>query len=65
MSTSLKDRTYELLIKSGLSDREVAGIVGCTSQWVRLFRTQEISKPNVDLIQRLYEHLSGEPLLKD
>lgn len=61
---SLKDRTHELLLASGLSDREVATILGCSAQWVFYFRQRTVKSPNVDIIQRLYEHLAGEPLLK-
>lgn len=62
---SLKDRTRQLLEESGLSDREVANVLGCSAQWVAYFRQKTVKSPNVDIIQRLYEHLTGEALLKD
>lgn len=63
MSTNLKEHTRQLLIASDLPDREVACLLHCSMTWVRMFKDQQIKSPNVDLIQKLYEHLTGKPLL--
>lgn len=64
-SRSLKFRTLQLLEACETPDRELAKAVGASAPWLRLFRQGDIESPNVDLIQRLYEHLSGAPLFND
>lgn len=61
---SLKEHTRELLLSSELTDRQVAELLGCSITWVSMFRDGRIRAPNVDIIQKLYEHLAGQPLLK-
>ncbi len=61
---SLKEHTRGLLVASSESDRQIAETLECSVTWVTMFRDGRIKSPNVDVIQRLYEHLTGEPLLK-
>lgn len=61
---SLKEHTRELLKASGRSNREIAEELGCSVTWVEMFLAGRIKAPNVDIIQKLYEHLTGTSLLK-
>ena len=64
-TTSLRQRTLELLKASDLTPLEIAEATGMTQEWARLLRLGRIKRPNVDAIERLYEVLSGERLFKD
>lgn len=64
MGTNLKEYTRGQLLASPLSDREVATVLSTSVTWVKMFREGTIKSPNVDTIQRLYEHLTGKPLLE-
>lgn len=63
MSKNLKAYTLELLGSAPFTDKEVATALETSVTWVRMFKAGEIKSPNVDLIQRLYEFLTGKPLL--
>lgn len=62
---SLKYRTWELLKGTDQTPKEVAKAINVTPSWVRLFLANEIKDPGVNVVQRLYEHLTGQPLFKD
>lgn len=62
---SLKYRTLELVRQCGLSEKEFARRYGVSLTWRTKFLDGSTKSPNVDLIQRIYEDLSGEPLFKD
>jgi len=64
-SKSLKYRALILLKESLATDRQLARELGVSVPWVRMFRNGDIQSPNVDAVQRLYEHLSGTTLFKD
>ena len=64
-SKSLRYRTLLLVRESEKSNRQIAEAVGTTAPWVAAFRSGSIKNPGVNTIQRLYEHLAGEPLFKD
>ena len=62
---SLKYRTMELVRNCGLSDRDFSRQFGVSLSWKRCFLDGTTKSPNVDLVQRIYEGLSGQPLFKD
>lgn len=62
---SLKYRTMELVRDCKLSDREFSRRFGVSMSWRRCFLNGTTRSPNVDLVQRIYEGLSGQPLFKD
>ena len=64
MSINLKDRTRELLRSAAGTDREVATAVEVSITWVAMFRDGRIKSPSADITQRLYEYLTGKPLLE-
>lgn len=65
MTLSLKERTRELLRNTTLSNRQIANELEVSVPWVKMFRDGEIKSPNVDVVQKLYEHLTGETLFQD
>lgn len=65
MSSSLKYRTLQLVQQCSLTDRQFATKFGVSIPWVRQFRNGEVKSPNVDLIQRIYEGLSGRQLFPE
>lgn len=62
---SLRQRTWELLNEAGTTPQELAPVLGVSEQWVRMFKAGRIKAPNVDVVQKLYEHLTSGPLFKD
>lgn len=53
----------EKLNESGLTDKEVAKQLDCSSQWVRHFRSGIIKNPGVNFVEHLYLILTGKPLI--
>lgn len=62
---SLKYRTLELVRNCGLTEKEFAKRFNVSVPWKSKFLDGSTKSPNVDLIQRIYEGLSGQPLFKD
>lgn len=65
MKPKLQDQVRALLDKSGMDNREIAAIAQTSKQWVYLFRSGQIKSPNVDTIEALYIHLTGQPIIKE
>ena len=56
-SKSLLALTYELLGKSGLSYRQIAGGAGVDINWVAKFAQRAIREPGVSKVQRVHDFL--------
>lgn len=60
---SLMDETRRLLKESDIPRYKLAEAIGVTRVWIRDFERGNYIDPGVNKIQKLYEILSGEPLL--
>ena len=58
-----QDKIRELLIASTLSDHEIAAKIGCSKQWVWLFRNAKVKSPTVDVMDDLHRLLTGRDIM--
>jgi len=61
---SLHSLTLALLRESRESTFEVATGTGLTYSWIVAFAAGRMDNPSVNKVQRLYEYLTGKPLLR-
>lgn len=60
--SKLLNKTRALLLESNETIPSIAKAVGCSRVTIQLIKTQNKHIPNVALVERLYEHLSGKQL---
>jgi hypothetical protein len=62
-STTLHERTLELLRTSDKSTADIASGADVNFYWLRKFRGGGFEDPSVNRVQKVYEFLTGAPLL--
>ena len=65
ISGTLMQRTIVLLRERKESLPELAEATGLPFYWLRKMVAQEIRDPSVNRVQKLYEHLTGKPLITE
>lgn len=63
MSTTLHQKTLNLLESSDESTDEIAKKADVSFYWLRKFRSGVFTDPGVSKVQKVYEYLSGKSLL--
>lgn len=58
-------RTMMLLDESEKTLPAIAEETGISFYWLRHFKSGEYKDPSVNRVQRVYEFLTGEPLLQE
>lgn len=64
-SVPLDAEVRRLMETSEASAEELAEVSGMTQSWIYLFKKNKINAPNVRAMQRLYEYLTGQPLIRN
>lgn len=65
MSERLDDAVRRLIASSGMNDTELGALCGRTSSWVYSVKLKKIKDPSFEPLQKIYEHLTGKPLVND
>lgn len=65
MSSSLRDRTLELLIGHNEDLKTISNNSNISLPWLDKFRYNTPKNPGVATVQKLYEYLTGEALLDE
>jgi hypothetical protein len=60
---SLQQITHDLLQDASETAFEIAVATGLTHSWIAAFSCNRITNPSCNKVQRLYEYLTGSPLL--
>lgn len=65
MTHRLDDIVRELISESNLTDEQLAQRCNLRTAWFYQFRRGKIDRPNFEFLQKIFEELTGKPLVPE